>query len=59
MNDKLHKHQRQDIPSRISSSSGIQQNMKEEFLPEAMLVEKDVCDFKYVHTGFKIKEVMK
>lgn len=33
--------------------------MKEEFLPEAMLVEKDVCDFKYVHTGFKIKEVMK
>lgn len=33
--------------------------MREEFIPEAMLVEKDVCDIKYVHTGFKIKEVIK
>lgn len=29
--------------------------MKEGFLPETMVVEKDVWDFKYVHTGFKIR----
>lgn len=33
--------------------------MKEEFLPETMFVEKDVCNFKYIHTGFKIKKVIK